>query len=253
MSDKKEYEKMLDLPTDNSITVIPSKKKKIKKSAINIKEQVIEKVNSEKDLTEESEVKSKNISNEIICDTGDVVIKKSVEKKNKFNVLALEFSIIGILIATIFLTSAFVPNSGLAVFFKGVFGNEVIETNVDVNKSYTDFTPVLPVLSTENISFSDGIMTISGKSSVYSPCNGQITRLEKDENGKFEMEITHGNVFKTVFNGLDYAYFELGDNVFTSIPVGYVSNTFATACFKGSDDSLITNYSLNGETFIWEV
>ena len=76
----------------------------------------------------------------IVQDYTSTVNKKV---KKRFNVVAVQFAIIGVLLATILLTNAFMPNSALNVFMKNVFGGQEETMQTVDNRVFSDFTPVM--------------------------------------------------------------------------------------------------------------
>lgn len=248
MNEKLQYAEMLDIPSSTcTITFKPARKKPLKKkkseNAESVKTELINRINDR----EEVEVK------EEITAVEEQETEKVKKPKFKFTVVGVQLAVIGALVATIILTNAFMPNSGLNVFFKNVFSKtETVSTNVD-ERIFTDFNPVSPVTNTEKLTVENGIMTMSGSGSVYSPCDGVVTELTfNEETKKYDITIAHNDNFKSVFNGIDYAYTEVGGSVFSNIPVGYVLSD-ATMCFCSSDGSVITNYTLKDNQVEWSV
>ena len=267
MNEKLQYAEMLEIPVNTcNVVYKPSKKKKPSKRkeqlADKLKEEIIQKVNQESQdeildqpITD-SQVEEKEIEypEEVEETTTKVTVKKSrlkgIKLPFKANVIAVQLIVIGALLATIFLTNSLVPNSGINTFMKSLFGKESATVVSSVN--YQDFSPNLPT-SHQNVTLnSDGVMTINGKGSVYSPCDGTITDVYV-ENDKYTVEISHGKNFKTVFYGIDYAYGEVGDNVFATIPVGYVLEGGSTACFTDANGTIISNYSILDNQVVWAV
>jgi len=279
MNEKLQYAEMLEIPISTcNVTYRPPKKKKfaIKKKVDSeeVKELLLKKVNEsqeENDISsnviEETEhILEKDISLEKENDNEQGVVlneqektivvrkkekdKKSIFKKFKIGVVGVELAVIGALIATIFLTNAINTNSGINVFMRNVFGTE--QTAPVDNKEYTDFAPTLPVDSFSNVNVEDGVITLHGEASVYAPCSGTVTSLEMGEDGKFSLEITHNENFKTTINGLNYVYCEKGDNVYSTLPVGYINGGEATMCFFSAGDNLIKDYAIEENTVVWK-
>ena len=181
-----------------------------------------------------------------------VIIAKTKKERKKPNIIAIQLAIIGVLIATICLTTMFVPESGLLVFFNNVFGNEQAEVVDD--RLYVEFNPNLPVTNLENLFVDEGVMCLSGNGSIYSPCDGKVTNMLVDENGKYTLCISFSNNFSSIFKGLDYAYCSLNDIVYSNIPIGYMLNGEATMCFTDFDGSVITNYTISSDgNVVWAV
>ena len=175
---------------------------------------------------------------------------KKQRGKFKISVIGVQLAIIGVLLATIFFTNALYPDSGINVFLRGVFGTDK-SVSVD-DRIYADFSPVINLDDGSSVVLENGVMTFSGSGSVYSPCDGKVSAISKDENGKFTLEITHNSNFKSVLTGVDYAYAGLNDTVYHNIPVGYVT-AGATMCFTGSDGSVISDYQIVDDTVVWAV
>ena len=270
MNEKLQYAEMLNIPVNTSTVTYKVKKKPLFKRYKNddkVKEELIAKVNSENGVvlheiapeTVEPENEVKPLIEAENEQTNESVLpvdyqptvsitkaKKCKKAELKVNVVGVQLVVIGILAAIICLTSALVPNSGINVFFREVFGKSQAEDT----RGYEDFSATVPVST--SLSINDGVMTMSGKASVYPPCDGILTSLIKEQTGKYTMTITHSENFKTVISGVDYAYAEQGGSVFKNVPVGYVKES-ATLCFKDGDDSLITGYGLNGDAVVWAV
>lgn len=286
MNEKLTYATMLEIPVNTcSITYKQPKKRRGKRSrkvnAEAVKEELLTKINSEQEqaqdfletqpqdqVTEEAfnqEQPMNDYTSEVLGEEQSQRELAVFEEQNtvevhpvkvkrrgrfKFSVIGVQLTIIGALIATIFLTNALYADSGINVFLRGVFGTTE-QTQVD-ERQFDDFSPVLAVGDDSAISLSEGVMTFSGEGSVYSPCDGKITAITQDEVGKFTIEITHSVNFKSVLSGIDYAYAGLNDKVFGNIPVGYV-NSGATMCFKSGDGAIISNYQIIDDAVVWAV
>ena len=160
-------------------------------------------------------------------------------------------AIIGVLIAGIFLTNALYTDSGLNVFMRSIFSTNTAST-IEDERSYGEFTPVLSTDEGVNVAVSDGVMTFSGQGSVYVPCDGKITSLIQDENGKYTVEITHSKNFKSILSGLDYAYADVLDDVYYNVPVGFIKNN-VTMCFYGGNNQMIYDYQIVDNAIVWAV
>ncbi len=286
MNEKLQYAEMLEIPVSTcNITYRPPKKKRFnvkkKVDCEEVKELLLKKVNQDEENTQpqdlvieekqeiENEEKEAFIEEEgkeeqnlektdnYVEDTERTVTvrkyqkpKKSLKERFKIGVVGIELVVIGILAATIFLTNALNQNSGINVFMRSVFGTQ--SSNPVDNKVYTDFTPTLPVDNFSALSVDGGVMTISGEESVYSPCDGTISSVVQGEDGKYLVEITHNDNFKTTFSGLDYVYCGEGDIVYSTLPVGYVDGADAKMCFYSEGDTLITDYVIEDETLVWK-
>lgn len=263
MNEKLSYAQMLDIPLTSSVTLKPSKKrlffKKKKVNVDEIKDAVIEKVNDQsiqesEDLTlEEMPASDSRLDGEVVMEkvaeesTSSVAIKPKRKRKSK--VIAIQLAVIGVLVAGIFLTNALIPGSGINVFLEQVFGDGKV--NVDA-REYTEFTPEIPTAMT-NYVLDGGEILLRGESSVYSTCNGKVSSVVKDEDGKFTVSITHSEKFSTVISGLDHCYVEKDGKVLKNVPVGYTKSGGAKLCFYSGDGSAIVGYVINDNTVVWAV
>ena len=167
--------------------------------------------------------------------------------------MGIEVVAICALVATILITNALVPDSGINVFMKSVFGasNRAATTVID-NKVYSEYNASAPATAS-SLTINEGVITIGKAGSVYSPCDGKIDKITfSEETQKYDVEISHGENFKTCFSGLDFVYQSVGGRVFTSLPVGYVKSS-ATACFLDENDAVITNFTLEDTAVKWMV
>lgn len=275
MNEKLQYATMLEIPvnTCNVMEKTGKRKKSMKKrikNAEEVKEQLVNKINSETSaldventelqavLSDEGNPFFDAIKNNSTDDTVDnevtetVAVRENVKpKRRRFSLVATQLVIIGVLVATIFLTNALYADSGINVFFKSVFGNK--QTEVVDARLHSEFTPVLAVGDMSQVTVDGGVMTFCGEGSVYAPCDGTVTMVAKDGNGKYLLEITHSENFKSVITGVDISYAGLDDKVFANIPVGYVNGDGATLCFKGVDDAVIVDYEIIDGSVVWAV
>lgn len=263
MNEKLQYASMLEIPVSTcSVTVKEGRKTlRRKKKEVNpdtVKEKLISKVN----LVQESQDLSVKEFSENVLDTQDdqtitdlnerATVKSKVKKpRSKLSVIGVQFIIIGVLVATIFLTNAFYPDSGINVFMREVFGSGSGVEQVD-ERSYDQFAPVLALDDQASISLSDGIINFTGESSVYSPCDGTVLWVSTMEDGSFSLEIAHSTNFSTVINGLEHVYVGNGDKVFSNVPVGYSAENGGNLCFKDSAGNLIEDYRLVEQSVVWE-
>lgn len=278
MNEKLQYAEMLDIPVNTcKISYKPPKRRFGRKTKVNpeeIKKKLVDKVNKEVDIPDSplnaeaedgctealQEIKDgENVVSDDYEDSASEVFESSVnirkigksEKKFRFSVIAVQFAVIGVLLSTIFLTNALIPTSGINTLINSVFGQKTVVEDED-RRMYSEFTPILPS-DAENIVLDCGIMSFSAEDSIYAPCDGVVTDLTTGEDGRFTVEITHSENFKSVFSGLDYAYCEKGDSVFSNIPVGYTFGQQAKLCFIGGEGSVITDYSISENSVVWAV
>ncbi len=262
MNDKLQYASMLEIPVNTcNITYQPIKKKKSKKkkaSLDEVKTELITKVNSAVNVNAQESVMPQVMQDSSFEQEESQGLEPqnysydSVKKSKKRStfILAQTF-IICALIATIAITSYMNENSGLNVFFKSVFGSETqVAENID-DRTHLDFAPVIAM---DNLAeeVSGGVMTFSGNDSAYACADGVVKSLTLGADGKYTMEISHCDNFVSIFRGLTYAYAEVGDKVYSSVPVGYYKEGLEM-CFNGENGSVITNYEVIDGTVVWSV
>ena len=265
MNEKLQYASMLELPISSStITVKPIKKKKVKKrkdlSPEVVKQELLDKVNSEtiepvieeteSSLLQESEPVLEKEQESVIEETSTVTVSKKVKKPFKLSVISVQLALVVLLVGVIALTNMLNANSGLNVFMKSLF-SPAQTVNADL-REFNSFVPVLAFGEELTLS-DDGILTVSGEGSVYSPCNGVISMVTRNEDGSFTVEIAHSENFSTRIEGLTHLYQAEGDAVYSNIPVGYMKDFETSFCFLGIDGAVITGYEVVDGTVIWAV
>ena len=241
MNDKLQYASMLDIPVNTcNITYKPIKKRKsVKKNPQNneqIKRQIIDKVNN---APEQESIYNDNAT-------------PKAKTGFKLSVISIELIIIGVLIATIFLTNAFNPQSGLNAFFNNVFKSEQVAV-VD-ERAYTDFAPVFNVSEGNEYVISNGVATMSNKGSVYSSVDGTIKSVTyNDSTKKYTVEIMHSDNFLSKIEGLDMVYTSAGEKAFNNIPIGYSLEGGSTTCFISGEGAIISNFEIIDNAVVWAV
>ena len=259
MNEKLQYASMLEIPVQScNISYKPIKKKTKKKKAVqdDVKEKLLTKINNAPDAEEDLNLEQEQsvsldsfVEPELCFDKENGrQTQPTTPKKFRFSTVTFQLLIIGVLLATIFITNTVYPNSGLNVFMRGVFGSTAVE-QVD-DRTFTDFAPVLN--ADGEITLVDGVMTISGEGSVYSTVNGQVLSVTQAEDGTFSMEIGHSEKFVSVFSGLTHVYLGVGDDVYCTIPVGYVEDS-VDMCFKDGDGAVISDFEIVDDTVVWAV
>lgn len=265
MNEKLQYASMLEIPvsTCNISSVKPKRKRFIRTKKVNdeqIKEQLLKKINEEETAVEpilvnieqqvdgQEQVEENLAQIEQVQSTANVYASKPKKRKISVNIVGVQLAIIGILVATIFLTNAIYADSGINVFLRGVFGVE--STSADT-REFDDFTPVIAMGNNYNLNVEKGVITFAGEGSVYSACDGVATSVVKGDDGKYTLEITHSPNFKSVIAGVERVYVKTGDSVKAKIPVGYLEPDGATMCFMNSDGVIIEDYQIENDTVVW--
>lgn len=254
-----DYAQMIEIPV-NTCTVTYKKSKRKKRKTEDLKTRLLSRINAkaeEQEVLEEGaalDVQAQEITEPIAQPRAKKEKRVKAnrprqEKSGGINIVMLEFAVVCALCAVIFLTNIFVPDSGINTFLKNTF--TASERSADDNRSYTDFTAALPVRA-EGMTLEEGVMTFSGSSSLYAPCDGTLTNLTQDADGLYIMEVSHNSSFKTVISGATFAYYKVGDTVFSSLPVGYVDEGTARV-YLYSDGNLVNNYALDAGGIVWQV
>ena len=266
MNEKLEYQSMLEMPISSStVNVSTTKKKRVKKKVkVNpekVKEQLLDKINCEQNADEivlqqplekpEEDFDKDQLDIDNSISQSNVLTEHATKKKpKKFSIIGVQLTVICMLALTIILTNALLPNSGINAFFSGVFkAEQVVEKD---ERTYSDFAPVIAMGDNRGLAISEGVISFGGKGSIYAPCDGVVSALNKDENGKFSIEITHSENFKSYLTGIEYAYVGLNDSVYSNIPVGYLMDDGAEMCFYNGDGTLISGYTLVDGSVVWE-
>ena len=257
MNEKLQYASMLEIPVNTcSVTIKENKRKGIRKKrdVDSVKEQLINKVNLEQEQS--LEVDESESAEDVLLEQNEIVNSSAVvskierKKRSKLSIIGAQFIIIGALVATIFLTNAFYPESGINVFMREVFGSGSQEVGVD-ERLYEQFAPVIALDEGATLSLENGVMNFSGKLSVYSPCDGTVGSITKQADGTFSVEVLHSTNFSTCIDGLEHVYVENGGQVFFNIPLGYSVDGGASMCFKGANGEVISNYQIIDDWVVW--
>ena len=183
--------------------------------------------------------------------TSSVYVAKSKRKIKpfKFTIVGVQLAIIGVLVATIFLTNALYKDSGINVFLRGVFGGD--KTMVDT-RVYSEFSPVISMGDNNGVVVSNGIINFAGEGSVYAPCGGVVKKIAVTGSGKFDIEIEHSQNFKSIISNVEHVYVSQGDIVYCNIPVGYLESDGASICFTDSQGDLLDDYDMVGNMVVWQ-
>lgn len=260
-----DYMQMLEVPISSCDVVIKPKKRRKK----DVKEAVIDKVNNLptpldviEDKEEISPYSSTTITKVQKRQTPKLTFKKPTKqnkvkkvepintrnvkvKSSHFDIISVQVVAIFVLIVGIILTNIFWEDSGMNTLLKSVFGSQ--ESAIS-SATYSSFSAYAPTKN-EEIFLEDGVMTIE-KGSVYPPCDGQVEDIKKDdETGLYTVTIRHSNSFTSVFSGLMYNYLQVGDSVYTNIPLGYSDNATSVSLFDSGN--LLTKYSILDDMIVW--
>ena len=169
-----------------------------------------------------------------------------VRKKSVTPIIAAEFAAACILCATIFMTNVFLPQSGMNVFFRSLGQKE----ETPVKKNYTDFTlqSVVSDFAEVPLSVSEtGVLSFRGKCCVYPAVDGSLAAVTKNENGTYDIKISHTEDFYGMICGLNEVYYSEGDKVYANIPVGYTRGEEDVQVTMYSGEQMLTSFTVNDQ------
>lgn len=255
-----DYQDMIEIPVSTCEMVVLPKKKKRR----NVKKKVIDKVNKKvvKEKSAKEKTAKKKTFNENIQPAEDFIenameqnyradeidllpdeaVKLKEKKGWKFDIVSLQVVAVFVLIVGILLTNIFWENSGINRLISSVFNKETV-----IEKNYTDFELNAPKYGTVNKN--GGVIEISGEGAIYSPCEGVVSKVEKDGE-KYTLTINHSDSFYSEFKNLDFCYFSEGESVFKEVPVAFSFESCEMRLY--SDDALLTNFVVSDGSIIWE-
>lgn len=167
------------------------------------------------------------------------------QKSGQDRVIAVQIAAAFLLVAAIILTNVFWENSGMNVLFKSVFGVSQKQTD---NRVYSDFSLNLPVRG-EGLTYTEGVINVNGESFIYPVCDGTISQIQKGENGKYTVTVTHSDSFKSVIEGADFVCFNAGETVNAKIPLCHTEG--GASIYLYDNYSLLTQYAAKENSIVW--
>lgn len=176
-------------------------------------------------------------------------IKKADEKisdKKYERIISAQIAAAFLLVVAIILTNVFWENSGMNAMFKSVFGGA---DQTEDERVYTDFSLNLPVRG-EGVTYTEGVISVSGEHFVYPVCDGKVSKVEKDADGRYTVTVSHSESFKSVIQGADFVCFESGEAVNKNVPVCHTKK--GVSVYLYNDDTLITGFVADENSIIWE-
>ena len=252
MSETIDYAEMLEIPV-STLNVTKKRSKKKRETEPDLKEQVVETVNERMEGGAEED---RTAVGENVIDYGDAYAAEEKPRK-KFlegKVLVAEFIAVLALCATILLTNLFWQDSAINTFFRGLITEETPAAAPD-DRTYSELT-LGAVVSDADIecTVSDtGVLTFTGACSVYAPYGGTIKNVAESD-GVYTVEIEHTTSFSSVISGLTHAYFAAGEEVYSTIPVGYTDGSGEGSVAMYDAGSLIHSYTVNeNNDMVWNV
>lgn len=251
MSENIDYAEMLEIPV-NTLNVV--KKKGRKRKEDDLKERVVREVNER--VEEGSAERPAGREEERVAVSEEVTdyAPEAVPQRKKFfdsRILIAEFAAVCALAALILLTNVLMPNSAINTFFAGVTAPR--EASYEDERIYSELT--LGSVAPDGIecSVTDGVLSFTGECSVYAPYGGTVQSVAETD-GVYTVEIAHTTSFTSVISGLSAAYWQAGDAVFATIPVGYSDGSGEVDVRMYDGGSLIRSYSVGEENdIVWNV
>ena len=159
-----------------------------------------------------------------------------------------EFALACALCGGIFVTNALLPNSGLNTFFRAVAGITAQTDTVD-NRVYSDFalSRVVSDFSDAELSISSsGVLTFQDACCVYPVADGKVSEIIQ-ENGVYTLKINYSDSFSGVFQGLDQAYYQVGQEVKANLPLGYTNGNKQVQVTMYDNGSLLNCFQVTEE------
>lgn len=150
------------------------------------------------------------------------------------------------------MTNVFLPKSGMNVFFRSL--NQP-KQEAPAAKKYSDFTlrSVVNDFAEVPLSVSEtGVLTFKGKCCVYPAVDGTISAVTQNENGTYDVKISHTDDFYGIISGLNAVYYETGSAVYANIPVGYTRGESDVQVTMYAGGEMLTGFAVDEENcLVW--
>lgn len=251
-----DYAAMIEIPVDT--TEIVTKKRRFKLNGEDAKRRLMRAINGEKEdesedyyVPETDSVSVTSVKKEKKRERGRQKTIEGESKKGRFDIVAAQIAVVVALLLTVLLTNIFWQESGINKLVKSVFteNTDIVE---EQDVSYDKFSAFSPV-RTSDLSLSEGVMTFSGKGSIYSVADGVVTKVAQNEakTDKKDVYITFSPSFSALISGVDFAYYNPGDKVYKSVPVCYTSGGDVSV-YLYSNGKLLKDYTVDNGKIIWQ-
>lgn len=247
MNEGLEYAQMLEIPV-NTVSVV--KKKPLfgrgKKRNEDLKDKVVESVN-EKVTAEDGAPREEADGTYIATEQLSGPSVAAVKDKFATRFLIAEGVAAGLIAAGIFLTNMLVPNTAINAFMGSV------TTPQQPEAAYNELTlsPVVSILSDAEVTSSpEGVITLTGETSVYPVCEGEVASVTVTGD-TYTVEIAHTSTFSSVISGLSTVYVSEGDKVEANIPFAYSDGSSEVKVTMYDGENLISGYTLSGVVPVW--
>ena len=181
---------------------------------------------------------------------GRYALNEENSNSKKFKILLnSEFAVACALCGVIFLTNVFMPTSAINTFFRALNG----ETVSGDMRAHTEFvlSPVVSELSNTKIQLSStGILSFTDEACVYPLADGKVTEVFRETDGTYSVKLAYSDIFTGVIGGLDYVYYEAGDEVKRNVPVGYSDGESEVQITMYSDGMLLNCFEISEENVL---
>jgi hypothetical protein len=274
MNEEIEYAEMLEIPVSTVNIVKKKRGKKRKGTDVDLQESVIEKVNDKMDAPTATEsaqpldVDTEEGGSVDFYDTVDRVDtvrlygeesefeggryepNEKLSDKDRITriVIGAEFATVCALCGAIFLTNIFMPNSAINTFFRTLTTTQ--ETVKTDDRAYSDFTltSVVSDNADAELTLSEtGVLTFTDDCLVYPAVDGKVVEIKQNEDGTYLVKLAHSDTFTGVISGLQYVYYQKGDEVKANIPVGYADGKTEVQVTMYSSGTLLNCFALTEE------
>lgn len=259
MNEEIEYAEMLEIPV-STVNVIRKSKPRAKAQENELKEQTITRVNErfsapygayssefyeaeERSETDENDGGRYENNENSLVDSYQNFDRKEVLGRR---ILKAEFGLACALCLGIFLTNVWVRDSAINTFFRSL----APQTQVTDSRKYTDFTlsSILGEGSEAEMTLSPtGILTFVDEGCVYPTADGTVSSVVKGEDGKYTVQIAHTESFSGVIAGLDYVYYEVGQEVKHNVPIGYSKGESEVQVTMYEDGNLLNCFAVSDD------
>lgn len=253
MSEEIDYAEMLEIPVA-TVSVVPKKRRRFP----DLKTLAVGKVNERvgKKAPERDPAYAGNEYTEEIKEESEAVppadgavppaeVLEKEPKKRTHPVLIVEFAVACALALGIFLTNVFLPDSAINTFIRSALGTGPKEAV----KTYSDFTltGVVSEYADVEIAVSEtGVLSFTGKASVYPACDGTVSSIEKTGD-TYTVTIAHSASFQSVYSGLTQAYANKDEIVRANVPFAYSDGQSAVSVSFYQDGEMLDCFSVDAE------
>lgn len=236
-----DYAEMLEIPVN---TVNVTKKKsflKRKETRDDMKDRVVDSVNERVGAYVEAEN---------LTDPPAKSARISFKRDRESIILISEIAAVFVLALTIFLTNIFMPTSAINTFI-GSLRNSDKQVS-EPTYSELKLSSVVGSYSDAEVVIADnGVLSVTTEGCVYPVCDGTVSSVEQ-LNGGYVVKINHTSTFSSVISGLTDVYSEVGATVKGNLPVGYSDGSGEVKVCLYDGETMLNNFTLNGEIPVWK-